>query len=68
MLRVAHVHGTLLVGGELWSNAFETAQGCYGNYLAVGSRELVASEDVTKEVRLQIVVILRTELIVERLS
>ena len=68
LLRVAHVHGTLLVSGELWSNAFEATQGCYGNYLTIGSSELVTSEDITKEVRLQVVVVLRAEGIVERLS
>ena len=49
-LRVAHVYSPLLVGSQLWSNTIETAQGCYGYYLAICSRELVASEDVTKEV------------------
>jgi hypothetical protein len=56
------------VGGELWGYTFETTQGSYGNYLTIGSRELVASEDVTKEVGLQVVVILRAELVVEGLS
>ena len=68
LFRVAHIHGTLLVGGELWSNTFETAQGSYGDYFAVGSRELIASEDVTKEVGLQVIVVLWTEFIVERFS
>ena len=50
LLTVAHIYGTLLVGGELWNYTFETTQGSYGNYLTIGSRELIASEDVTKEV------------------
>ena len=65
-LRVAHVHGSTFVGGELRVNAFDTTQGCYGYYLAVGRSQLVASEDVAEEVSLQIVVILRTESVVER--
>ena len=38
------------MGSKLWSNPFKTAQSCNGNYLAVGSRELVTGEDVTEEV------------------
>ena len=37
-----------------------------GHDLAVGSRELIAGEDIAEEVRLQIVVILRAEVVVER--
>ena len=66
LLTVAHVDGTLLVGGQLRGNTFQAAQGSHGHYLAVGSRKLIASEDVTKEVRLQVVVVLRTEIVVER--
>ena len=66
LLRVAHVDGSLLVGCQLWGNTLETAQGGYGHYLAVGSRELVASEDVAEEVRLQVIVVLWTECVVER--
>ena len=56
------------MGSQLWSNTFETTQGSNGHYLAVGCRELVAGEDVTEEVGLQVVVILRAELVVEGLS
>ena len=51
---------------HLFGDTFETTQCCYGHYLAVGSCKLVASEDIAKEMSLQIVVILRTEVIVER--
>ena len=64
-LRVAHIHGSTLVGSQLRVNAFEAAQCRYGHYLAVGRSQLVTSEDVAKEVNLQIVVILRTESVVE---
>ena len=66
LLTVAHVDGSLLVGGQLRGNTLESAQGCHGHYLAVGSRKLIAGEDVTKEVRLQVVIVLRTEIVVER--
>ena len=65
LLAVAHVDGTTFVGGQLRSHLAETAQGGDGHNLAVGSSELVASEDVAEEVRLQVVVILRTEVVVE---
>ena len=66
LLTVTHVDGTLLMGCKLWSNSIETAECCYSYYLTVGSRELIASKDVTKEMRLQVVVVLRTEFVIER--
>ena len=67
-LRVAHVYSPLLVGSQLRGYTFQSAKGCNGHYLAVGICELVASKDVAEKMRLQIVVILRTELIVKGLS
>ena len=58
----------LLVGCQLRRNAIESAQGGHGHDFAVGGSELVASEDVTKQVRLQVVVVLRAEVVVERTS
>ena len=66
MLAVSHVYCTLLVGCKLWSHTIQTAQCCHGNYLTVGSREVVAGEDITEKVSLQIVVVLWTEVVVER--
>ena len=53
------------MGGQLGRHAFEGGEGSHGHNLAVGRGELVAGEDVAKEVRLQIVVVLRAEGIVE---
>ena len=66
LLAVTHVHRTLLVGGKLRSHTIQTAQCRHGNYLTVGSSELVAGKDVAEEMRLQVVIILWTEVIVER--
>ncbi len=63
--RIAHAHGALLMGSQLRGHALEGSQGGNGHYLAVGGRELVAGENVAEEMRLQIVVVLRTESIVE---
>ena len=65
-LRIAHIHRTAFEGCELRVNAFESAQSRYRYYLTVGRSLLVAGEDVAKEMRLQIVVILWTESVVER--
>ena len=66
LLTVTHVHGTLFVGSQLRSNTFQATQGSYGYNLAIGGRKLIACKDIAKEVRLQIVIVLRTEFVVER--
>lgn len=34
-LTIAHVHGSLLVGSQLWNNTFETTQGSNGHLLRI---------------------------------
>ena len=64
-LRIAHVHRAPFVGRELRSHTVQTAQGSHRHYLAVGSRQLVARKDIAEQMRLQIIVILGTEGVVE---
>jgi hypothetical protein len=46
-------------------HAFETAEGGDSYKFAVGGGELCAGEDVAEEVRLEVIVILRAECVVE---
>lgn len=65
-MTIPYVYGSSLVCSKLRCNSFQGRESRHGNYLTVCSRKLIASEDVTKEVCLQIIVVLRRELILYR--
>ena len=65
-LRVAHIHCTCLVGSKLGSHTLDGREGSYGHDLSIGRRELVSGKDVSEKMCLEIIVVLRTEIIVER--
>lgn len=53
---------------ELWFDTLECRKCRNCNNLAVGRAELVTGEDVSEKMRLKVVVVLRTEVVVERLT
>ena len=65
-LGISHEDGAFLMSFKLGSNTIHCAEGGNGYKLTFGRSKLVAGEDITKEVRLHVIVGLWTKGIVPR--